>query len=64
LLEFFTGSTATQAVVVRDKRPRGIVHCQGLAALNDKLTAQHFAAAQPPAGSSEDLLVPDLALAE
>jgi diguanylate cyclase (GGDEF)-like protein len=64
LLEFFTSSGAAQAVVVRDKRPRGIVHCQGLAALNDKLTAQQFAATDPPNGSSQDLLVPDLALAE
>jgi diguanylate cyclase (GGDEF)-like protein len=64
LLEFFTESGVAQAVVVQGKRPRGIVHCQGLASLNDKLTAQHFAAAKIPGGSSEDLLVPDLALAE
>lgn len=64
LLEFFTESGVVQAVVVQGKRPRGIVHCQGLASLNDKLTAQHFAAARLPSGSSADLLVPDLALAE
>lgn len=64
LLEFFTDETATLAVIVRDKRPRGLVHCHALAALNERLTADHFAAAQPPSGTSADLLVPDLAMAD
>ena len=64
LMEFFTGENAPLAVVVRDKRPRGLVHCQGLAALNDRLTADHFVATRARTGASEDLLVPDLAIAE
>jgi GGDEF domain-containing protein/CBS domain-containing protein len=64
LLEFFTDETATLAVIVHDKRPRGLVHCHALAALNERLTADHFAAAQPPSGTSADLLVPDLAMAD
>jgi CBS domain-containing protein len=64
LMDFFTGENAPLAVVVRDKRPRGLVHCQGLAALNDRLTADHFVATRPRTGASEDLLVPDLAMAE
>jgi CBS domain-containing protein len=64
LMEFFTGENAPLAVVVRDKRPRGLIHCQGLAALNDRLTADHFVATRPRTGTSEDLLVPDLAIAE
>jgi len=64
LMEFFTNESAPLAVVVRDKRPRGLVHCQGLAALNDRLTADHFVATRARTGASEDLLVPDLAIAE
>jgi diguanylate cyclase (GGDEF)-like protein len=64
LMEFFTGDTTMLAVVVRDKKPRGVVHCQALAALNDRLSVAAFAATKPRTGSSEDLLVPDLALAE
>lgn len=64
LLEFFTDETATLAVVVRDKRPLGLVHCHALAALNERLTADHFVAASPPSGTSADLLVPDLAMAD
>ena len=64
LMEFFTGDSATLAVVVRDRRPKGLVHCQGLAALNERLTADHFAVTAPRTSTSEDLLVPDLAVAE
>ncbi len=64
LMEFFTGGAATLAVVVRDRRPKGLVHCQGLAALNERLTADHFSVTAPRTSSSEDLLVPDLAMAE
>jgi diguanylate cyclase (GGDEF)-like protein len=64
LMEFFTGDSATLAVIVRDRRPKGIVHAQGLAALNEQLTADHFATTAPRSNTSEDLLVPDLAVAE
>lgn len=64
LLEFFTGEAAPLAVIVRDRRPRGIVTCQGLAALNEKLATGHFCPAQPRTNTSADLLVPELALAE
>ncbi len=64
LMEFFTGEAAPLAVIVRDRRPKGLVHCQGLAALNDRLTADHFHTTAPRTSTSEDLLVPDLAIAE
>ena len=64
LMEFFTGQSATLAVVVHDRRPKGLVTCQGLAALNDRLTADHFSVTAPRTSTSEDLLVPDLAIAE
>jgi two-component system cell cycle response regulator len=64
LMEFFTGGTAPLAVIVRDRRPKGLVHCQGLAALNERLTADHFHTTAPRTSTSEDLLVPDLAIAE
>jgi diguanylate cyclase (GGDEF)-like protein len=64
LLEHFTDGGADVAIVVRDRRPRGIVLCQGLAALNEKLVAGHFAPTTPPSQTSADLLVPELALAE
>ncbi|HEX5104415.1 MAG TPA: diguanylate cyclase, partial [Pirellulaceae bacterium] len=64
LFEFFTGENAPLAIVVRDRCPRGIVHCQGLAALNEKLAAGYFAATKPRTNTSEDLLVPELAMAE
>lgn len=64
LMEFFTGETATLAVVVRDRKPKGLVTCQGLAALNERLTADHFAVTAPRHNSSDDLLVPDLAMAD
>jgi diguanylate cyclase (GGDEF)-like protein len=64
LLEFFTGEGGPLAIVQRDRRPRGIVHCHGLAALNEKLAAGHFARTRPRTGNSSDLLVPELAAAE
>ena len=64
LLEFFTGEGAPLAIVQRDRRPRGIVHCHGLAALNEKLAAGHFARTKARTGNSADLLVPELAAAE
>jgi diguanylate cyclase (GGDEF)-like protein len=64
LMEFFTGDSATLAIIVRDKRPLGLVHCHALAAFNERLTADHFACTKPRTGTSEDLLVPDLAMAE
>lgn len=64
LMEFFTTENATQAIIVRGKQPRGLVHCHALVALNQPLTADQFATTQPRSGSSADLLVPDLALAE
>jgi diguanylate cyclase (GGDEF)-like protein len=64
LMEFFTGESAALAVVVRDRKPKGLVHCQGLAALNERLTADHFHTTAPRTSTSEDLLVPDLAIAD
>jgi two-component system cell cycle response regulator len=64
LMEFFTGENATLAIIIRDKKPRGLVHCQALAALNERLTADHFASTKPRTGNSADLLVPDFAIAE
>jgi diguanylate cyclase (GGDEF)-like protein len=64
LMEFFTSENATQAIIVRGKQPRGLVHCHALVALNQSLAADQFAMTQPRTGTSADLLVPDLALAE
>jgi len=64
LMEFFTGESAPLAVIVRDRRPKGLVYCQGLAALNERLTTDHFHTTGPRTSTSEDLLVPDLAIAE
>jgi diguanylate cyclase (GGDEF)-like protein len=64
LMEFFTSENATQAVIVRGKLPRGLVHCHALVALNQQLTVDQFATTEPRTGTSADLLVPDLALAE
>jgi len=64
LMDHFTGSGAALAVIVRDKRPRGLVHCQSLAALNERLDPSHFAQTNPRSGTSADLLVPELAAAE
>jgi diguanylate cyclase (GGDEF)-like protein len=64
LMDHFTGESATLAIIVREKKPRGLVHCHALAALNERLTADHFASVNPRTGASVDLLVPDLAMAE
>jgi hypothetical protein len=63
-MEFFTHEAANFAVVIRDRQPRGVLHCQALAALNDRLTVDHFATTRPRTGTSADYLVPDFALAE
>ncbi len=59
LMEFFTGDGSPLAVVVRERRPTGIVFCQSLAALNERLTPQHFAPTTPYFQASDYLLVPD-----
>ena len=64
LMDYFTGEGATLAVIVRNREPRGLVHCHALAALTEKLTPQQFASAEPKTGASTDLVVPDLALAD
>ena len=64
LMEFFTGEAAPLAVIVRDRRPKGLVYCQGLAALNEQLASDRFSTTTPRTNTSEDLLVPDLAVAE
>ena len=64
LMEFFTGEAAPLAVIVRDRRPKGLVYCQGLAALNEQLASDRFATTAPRTNTSEDLLVPDMAVAE
>lgn len=60
LLEFFTGNPSPLAVIVSDRKPSGIVFCQALAALNERLTSNHFAPAQSITETSDYLLVPDL----
>jgi CBS domain-containing protein len=64
LMEFFTTGEQPLAVVVRHGRPSGIVHCDGLAALNDHLTVDNFLPAMPASATSNYLRVPDLCLAE
>jgi two-component system cell cycle response regulator len=64
LMEFFTGENSNLAIIVADKEPKGIVYCHSLASLNERLTADHFAATQTSTGTSADLLVPDLVAAE
>jgi len=59
LMEFFTGDGSSLAVIVRDRRPTGIVYCQALAALNERLTPKNFAPATPYSQSSDYLIVPD-----
>src|SRR4029078_7146970 len=59
LMEFFTNENATQAIIVRGKQPRGLVHCHALVSLNQQLTADQFASTQPPTGSTPDLLGAD-----
>ena len=64
LMEFFTGDGSPLAVVVRDRRPTGLVFCQSLAALNERLTPKHFSPATPYSQASDYLIVPDAAAAE
>lgn len=64
LMEFFTLDGAPLAVIVKNKRPLGLVHCQGLATLNERLTTDCFANQGVKTGASSDLVVPELALAE
>ena len=64
LMEFFTGDGSPLAVIVRDRRPTGIVFCQALAAMNERLTPRHFAPATPYSQASDYLIVPDTTAAE
>lgn len=59
LMEFFTGDGSPLAVVVRERRPTGIVFCQSLAALNERLSPKNFAPPTPYLPTSDYLLVPD-----
>ena len=59
-MEFFTGEHSSVAVILRDQRPSGLVYCQSLAALNERLAREHFVPAVPFATTSDYLLVPDL----
>lgn len=59
MMEHFAESEHDYAVVVRDQRPLGLIYCQGLAALNERLNVTAF----QPAGISEGseyLLVPEI----
>ncbi|WP_254508587.1 diguanylate cyclase domain-containing protein [Anatilimnocola floriformis] len=59
MMEHFAESEHDYAVVVRDQRPLGLIYCQGLAALNERLQVTAF----QPAGvsdGSEYLLVPEI----
>jgi two-component system, cell cycle response regulator len=64
LMEFFTGEHSSLAVILRDQRPSGLVYCQSLAALNERLVREHFTPALPFASTSDYLLVPDLTTAD
>jgi two-component system cell cycle response regulator len=59
MMEHFAESEQDYAVVVRDQRPLGLIYCQGLAALNERMNVTAF----QPAGigeGSEYLLVPEI----
>lgn len=60
LYEFFQRSDAERVEIVHAGRPTGFVTRGSLAALGERLTPEHFAAARPAAQSSEYLLVADL----
>jgi diguanylate cyclase (GGDEF)-like protein len=60
LMEFFTADGHELAVIVRDKKPLGIVTCQGLAALNERLEVDRFVPCGVASASSEYLVVPDM----
>ncbi|MCE9528066.1 MAG: diguanylate cyclase [Planctomycetales bacterium] len=64
LMEFFTAEHSSVAVILRDQRPAGLVYCQSLAALNEKLVREHFIPSLPFSSTSEYLLVPDLTTAD
>lgn len=64
LMEFFTGDGSPLAVVVRERRPTGIVYCQSLAALNERLSHKNFASPTPYVPTSDYLMVPDMTTAE
>lgn len=59
MMEHFADSEHDVAIVVRDQRPAGLVFCQGLAALNERLNIAAFQPAEVGAGS-EYLLVPEV----
>ena len=59
LMEFFTGDGSSLAVIVRERRPTGIVFCQSLAALNERLTPKNFTPPTPYHPTSDYLMVPD-----
>ena len=59
MMEHFADSEHDYAVVVREQKPIGLIFCQGLAALNERLDVTAF----QPAGvreGSEYLLVPEI----
>ncbi len=64
LMEFFTGEHNSVAVILRDLRPSGLVYCQSLAALNERLVREHFVPSLPFSITSEYLRVPDLTTAD
>ncbi len=59
MMEHFAESEQDVAVVVRDERPSGLIFCQGLAALNERLNIAAFQSADVSEGS-EYLLVPEI----
>ena len=59
LMEFFTADGREHLVIVREKKPLGIVTCQGLAALNERLSSDRFVPCGVAAPGSEYLVVPD-----
>jgi PleD family two-component response regulator/predicted transcriptional regulator len=59
MMEHFADSELDVAVVVRDQRPAGLVFCQGLAALNERLNIAAFQPAEVGAGS-QYLVVPEI----
>jgi GGDEF domain-containing protein/CBS domain-containing protein len=64
MLEFFTESGQELAVVVQDEQPLGLVGCQSLAALNERLHDALFSATPDNASGSERLIVADPCVAE
>jgi len=60
LMEFFTADGRELVVIVRDNKPLGLVTCQGLAALNERLSFDRFVPCGVASPGSEYLVVPDL----